>query len=487
MLEYTSIFDVTQLRDDFITSSNKGKSVFLMQRRQVLIPTAIAGAAVLAVGAALAQPTARDRLQSLQQAINPGRAKNVILLIGDGMGDSEITIARNYTVGAGGRLALDSLPLTGAMTTYSVLETDPQKPDYTSESASTATAWSTGVKTADGRISTAPGTDEDLTTILELAQAAGYRTGNVTTAELTDATPAAPMSHVSSRTCQGPQNMAQCPQDRKSAGGPGSIAEQSVDRGVDVLLGGGKARYDQLIDGGSYAGQTVLQSAIAQGYNVVTDKASLLTARSDQKLLGLFNNGNMSVEWTGLLAAKPPSGPQRCNEEQRPPNEPSLAEMTSKAIELLQKVKQNRNGTRGGWDKGFFLQVESASIDKRDHVSQPCEQIGETVNFDGAVQVALEYAKKNPDTLIIITGDHAHTSQIVENDAVPAGFTSLLTTDEGEVMSVTYGTGETPTSQGHTGSQIRVAAQGPQAANVVGTIDQTDLFRIMARALGVQR
>lgn len=404
------------------------------------------------------------------------------------MGDSEITIARNYTVGAGGRLALDKLPLTGAMTTYSVLETDPQKPDYTSESASTATAWSTGSKTADGRISTTAGTDQDLRTILELAQELGYRTGNVTTAELTDATPAAPMAHVNSRTCQGPANMQRCPQDKKSAGGPGSIAEQSVDHGVDILLGGGKARYDQLIDGGSYAGQTVIQSAIAQGYSVVTDKAGLLAAQPDLRVIGLFTNGNMSVEWTGLLAAKPPSGPQRCNENQRPPNEPSLAEMTSKAIELLdQKVEQARNGARSGREKGFFLQVESASIDKRDHVSQPCEQIGETVNFDGAVQVALEYAKNNPDTLIIVTGDHAHTSQIVEIDAVPAGFTSLLTTNEGETMAVTYGTGETPTSQGHTGSQIRVAAQGPQAANVVGTIDQTELFNIMARALGVER
>ena len=459
-----------------------------LTRRQVLIPTAIVGAAILTVVAAFAQTTVRDRLQLVQQAINAGRAKNVILLIGDGMGDSEITIARNYTVGAGGRLALDTLPLTGAMTTYSVLETKPDKPDYTPESASTATAWSTGYKTADGRISTAPGTDEELTTILELAQAAGYRTGNVTTAELTDATPATPMAHVNSRRCQGPADMSPCPQDKKSAGGPGSIAEQSVDHGVDVLLGGGKARYDQLIDGGQYTGQTVIQSALAQGYSVVTDKAGLLAAQPGQRLLGLFNNGNMSVEWTGQPAANPPSGPQRCNENQRPSNEPSLAEMTSKAIQLLdQKVKQTRNGARGGGQKGFFLQVESASIDKRDHVSQPCEQIGETVNFDSAVQVALDYAKQNSNTLIVVTGDHAHTSQIVENDAVPAGFSSRLTTNEGEIMTVTYGTGETPTSQEHTGSQIRVAAQGPQAANIVGVIDQTDIFRIMARALGVER
>ena len=83
------------------------------------------------------------------------------------MGDSEITIARNYAVGAAGRLAMDELPLTGQMTTYSVHPNG--KPDYDPESASTATAWSTGHKTVDGRISTSP-SDQDLPTILELAQ-----------------------------------------------------------------------------------------------------------------------------------------------------------------------------------------------------------------------------------------------------------------------------------------------------------------------------
>ena len=445
-------------------------------RRQRLLAGTLAVLALAALtGAAVANDG--DRTSSLKREIESGRAKNVILLIGDGMGDSEITLARNYTVGAAGRLALDELPLTGQMTTYSVREDAATKPDYTPESASTATAWSTGSKTSDGRISTSPGTDQDLKTILELAQERGLMTGNVATSEITDATPAAPMSHVRLRGCQGPQNMATCPQDKKSAGGPGSIAEQSVDKGLDVILGGGKARYDQLIDGGPDAGKTVIQSAIGQGYQVVTDRAQLLAAPGGKKLLGLFNAGNMSVEWTGLPAAKPASGPQRCLENRRPANEPSLDEMTAKAIELLSSARKGRS-------KGFFLQVESASIDKRDHVSQPCEQIGETVNFDRAVRVALDFAAKNKDTLVIVTGDHSHTSQIVEPDATVAGFGSLLTTDEGELIQVSYGTGTLPTSQEHTGSQIRVAAQGPQAANVVGLIDQTDLFRIMSRAIG---
>ncbi|RCJ32128.1 hypothetical protein A6769_28645 [Nostoc punctiforme NIES-2108] len=91
------------------------------------------------------------------------------------------------------------------------------------------TGWATGNKTSNGRISTTAGTDKDLKTILELAKERGYKTGDVTTAELTDATPAVLLSHMSDRSCQGPQDTANCPQDKKSAGGPGSIAEQSID------------------------------------------------------------------------------------------------------------------------------------------------------------------------------------------------------------------------------------------------------------------
>ncbi len=85
----------------------------------------------------------------------------------------------------------------------------------------------------------------------------------MTTAELTDATPAALAAHVAARTCQGPADMAQCPQDRTSAGGPGSIAEQEIAHGVDVLLGGGYRRFDQPTDGGPVVLQTPSRTAIA--------------------------------------------------------------------------------------------------------------------------------------------------------------------------------------------------------------------------------
>ena len=95
----------------------------------------------------------------LQGQIRGGRAKNIILFIGDGMGDSEITAARNYQVGASGRLALDTLPFTGSVTTYSLQESDPSKPDYVTDSAAGGTAWATGQKTSNRRISTSAKTD----------------------------------------------------------------------------------------------------------------------------------------------------------------------------------------------------------------------------------------------------------------------------------------------------------------------------------------
>jgi alkaline phosphatase len=433
-----------------------------------------------------------DRSREVREAIDGGRAKNVILFIGDGMGDSEITIARNYAVGANGRLRMDRLPLTGAYTTYALQESNPALIDYVTDSAASGTGWATGYKTSNGRISSVAGTGNAVTrftTILELAQRAGYKTGNVSTAELTDATPAVLNSHINDRGCQGPANMANCAPSRKENGGPGSIAEQTVDHHVNVLLGGGLGRFQQVITGGPHAGKTVVESASLQGYSVVYDAANLEAADSD-RVLGLFNAGNMSLEWGGLQAVPFPGsglpGGQTCSENQRPANEPSLAEMTTKAIDLLDD-RSGRNWNR----RGFFLQVEGASIDKQDHVENPCQQIGETIAFDRAIRVAVRYAETHPDTLIIVTADHAHTSQIVpvpgtEPLGRPGNLSTLLTKGDGSMMTINYATRPHGQSQDHTGSQVRIAAQGPHAANVVGVTNQTDLFHTLAGALGLE-
>jgi alkaline phosphatase len=457
------------------------------------IATGIAVTAALYAGERVSTRSERDdSSQELRQAIDGGRAKNVILLLGDGMGDSEITIARNYQVGAGGRLWMDTLPLTGAYTTYALQESNPSLIDYVTDSAASGTGWATGHKTSNGRISTPAGTGNSVnafTTVLELAQRAGMRTGNVSTAEITDATPAVLDSHINDRGCQGPANMANCAPYRKENGGPGSIAEQSVDHHVNVILGGGLARFQQAITGGPDAGRTVVQSAERQGYTVVLDAANLAAADSD-RVLGLFNAGNMSLEWSGLQATPFPGsglpGGQTCEENQRPSSEPSLAEMTAKAIDLLDD-QQRRHANK----PGFFLQVEGASIDKQDHVESPCQQIGETVAFDRAIRVALRYAETHKDTLIVVTADHAHTSQIVPVPGVeplgrPGSLSTLLTKTDRSLMTVNYATRSHGQSQDHTGAQVRIAAQGPRAANVVGVTNQTDLFHTMASALGLE-
>ena len=150
--------------------------------------------------------------------------RNVILLIGDGMGDSEITLARNYAEGAGGYFkGIDALPVSGQYTHYS-LDRETGKPVYVTDSAASATAFSTGVKSYNGAI----GVDirgQAHASLIELARKAGLATGNVSTAEIQDATPGAQIAHVADRDCKGPQETTKaCPADALENGGRGSIA-----------------------------------------------------------------------------------------------------------------------------------------------------------------------------------------------------------------------------------------------------------------------
>lgn len=135
-------------------------------------------------------------------------AKNVIILIGDGMGDSEITAARNFAYGAGGYFpGIDALPFSGQYTHYS-LNKKTHLPDYVTDSAASGTAWSTGTKSYNGAI----GVDVDgkpVTSIIELAKKKGLATGDITTSEIQDATPAAQIAHVTQRKCYGPKATAE--------------------------------------------------------------------------------------------------------------------------------------------------------------------------------------------------------------------------------------------------------------------------------------
>ncbi|MFI5731072.1 alkaline phosphatase [Kribbella sp. NPDC051587] len=439
-------------------------------------------AAALVVGVpALATATNghEDKTQAAKKAVVGGKARNVILLIGDGMGDSEITIARNYQVGAAGRLAMDTLPLTGAYTTYAVQKSNPKLPDYVTDSAASGSGWATGQKTYNGAISVLPN-GKPQPTILELAKKAGYRTGDVTTAELQDATPAVLGSHVVSRDCKGPQSMTPCPVNAKENGGLGSIAEQLVQTKPDVLLGGGKQYFDQTVQAGRFKSLTVLQQAQVSGYHIVTDAAGLAAAPANKPILGTFAKNNMDLEWVGPKPTPQNTPSTTCQPNiARDGNQPHLVDMATKAITVLDK--QTRNSKQG-----FFLQIEGASIDKQDHAANPCGQIGETVGFDAAVKEALKYQKAHPDTLVVVTADHGHTSQIVAAGSTTTGATATLRTHDGADMTISYATSPLGSDQQHTGTEVRIAAGGPQAANVLGVTNQTDLFYTMKRALAVK-
>ncbi len=446
-----------------------------------------ASAAALLLATGLHPVHAQDVEAAKKKA---GPAKNVILFIGDGMGVSEVTAARYYEFGAAGRMNFDELKYTGFQTTWS-LKPGPgprYQVDYAPDSAATGTMWATGKKTVDERISQGPSEALDVPgknykTLIEAFQTRGKKVGNVSTAEITDATPAVLVSHMSLRGCQAPANMTACPNETKAKGGLGSISEQLVDHLADVTLGGGRARFDETggpIAGGADSGKTVLESAKRQGYKLIGTAEELDALKPGKKpVLGLFNAGNMTTEWSGPQAV-PGDGvdAHKCARNNRPANEPSLSAMTKKAIELLE-----------GSEEGFFLQVEGASIDKQDHAANACGQIGETVAFDKAIGVALKFQEKNPDTLIVVTADHSHTSLIVSEDSSgtgnPTGYSDNLITKDGQTMRITYGTAggpgpvATPPSQQHTGGVVPIWAQGPGASAILGTTDHTDLFAIL--------
>lgn len=460
-------------------------------------------------------------------------AKNVILFLGDGMGDSEITVARDYLKGANGHFdgldavgqpsALDDVQAgTGQYTTFSVgngskdsavgkdgdgklvANPNPGKLTPVTDSSASGSAWATGTKTYNNAVDVDIYGNPQLN-LFELAKAAGKATGNVTTAEIQDATPAVLESHSSERSCYGPQGKTdgtsnnaskQCLINQlKENGGIGSISEQLLDTRADVTIGGGSKYFRQTVQGGEYKGKTVWEQAKEMGFQTVENDPAAMNAlqyKDNQPVLALMSDGNMPTKFDPSKAtAKDPAkdaNPTVCtpNANWLGNQGSSLKDMTKKALDLL---NDNPNGQKNG----FFLQVEGASIDKQDHAGNACGQIGETDDFDQAIA----YAMQNVDltnTLVIVTADHAHTSQIL--NAQPAyALSTVLKTADGNNMVVSYGTAQDDSRDAdggynggdmeHTGTQLRIAASGPGAQRVIGLTDQTDNFYTIAGALGL--
>lgn len=466
-------------------------------------------------------------------AIGNKKAKNVVLFLGDGMGDSEITVARDYLKGANGHFdgldavgqpsALDDVQAgTGQYTTFSVgngskdsavgkdgdgklvANPNPGKLTPVTDSSASGSSWATGTKTYNNAVDVDIYGNPQLN-LFELAKAAGKAIGNVTTAEIQDATPAVLESHSSERACYGPQGKTdgtsnnaskQCLINQlKENGGIGSISEQLLDTRADVTIGGGSKYFRQTVQGGEYKGKTVWEQAKEMGFQTVENDPAAMNAlqyKDGQPVLALMSDGNMPTKFNPSKAtAKDPAkdaSPTVCtpNADWLGNQGSSLKDMTKKALDLL---NDNPNGQKNG----FFLQVEGASIDKQDHAGNACGQIGETDDFDQAIA----YAMQNVDltnTLVIVTADHAHTSQIL--NAQPAyALSTVLKTADGNNMVVSYGTAQDDSRDAdggynggdmeHTGTQLRIAASGPGAQRVIGLTDQTDNFYTIAGALGL--
>jgi len=455
---------------------------------------------MLAATAAAAQTLAQETAEASSPA-------NVILIIGDGMDDQQITIARNYLEGAAGRLALDTLPHRGAVQVLTIENQVDGAPVYVADSANTATSLATGKVTSRGRIATSAGDDRDLTTLLELAAAKGLATGIVTTSSITDATPASFMAHISARVCESPvamQNVTirnipvgDCSPDLKSNGGPGSISEQIAASPVTVVLGGGLKHFTPKAEGSD---QTVIEQAQQAGFNVISKSSELASVASAERSLGLFASSHLPVRLRGAegreAQAPDPSllnhvhkylgdvtlpAPMVCEPEPDYGNTPSLQAMTDAALARLSRDT----------DRGFFLMIESASIDKKSHERRPCGSIGEVEQLDEALQSSLAFAQRHPRTLVIVTADHAQAAQLIPSKSLFAaypvpifspGMIARITTPEGGLMTINYATNNFAYEE-HTGATVPLAGNQLARDLVPGYTTQPELHSIMLQHL----
>ncbi len=430
----------------------------------------------------------------------------VILLIGDGFDDQHVTMGRNYLMGAAGELTLDTLPIRAAVQVETV---DAQgKPVYVADSANTATTLAGGQVTEIGRVGT-DRQDKDIETLLEQAAAAGYRTGIVATASVTDATPASFMAHVSNRGCENPEiimggerygsQYPGCPDDARNNGGPGSIAEQIIASPAHVVLGGGLKHFDYSPFDSDI---TLLEQAKSQGIAVATDLDSLLTSDKDARLLGLFAPKHLPVRLRGADGRKAEAvtgsllnkvderlgtveqpAPMACEPNPEFGTTPTLATLTEVALDRL-----SRNN-----DRGLFLMIESASIDKQSHARNPCGSIGEIEQLEEALAVALTYAELHPNTLVLVTADHAQAAQIVpepslfEDLPLPSytpGKIARIETPEGGLMAINYATTVFP-SEEHTGANVPLFGNAQALGVVKPFMRQRDVYQAMRQYLGL--
>ncbi|MBU3591337.1 alkaline phosphatase [Polynucleobacter sp. 78F-HAINBA] len=343
--------------------------------------------------------TAKSSQQALQvswdvYASGPRRVKNVILFIGDGMTIANRTSARVFSKGISegkyqGKLSFDDMPNTALIGTSG-------SDSLITDSANSMSAYTTGHKTAVNAMGVYVSRASDnlshpkVETIAELIKRkTKMSVGIVSDAELQDATPGALVAHTRRRA------------DKSY------IADQLLASGAEVILGGGSAYFYPQSNKGSKRKdeKNLVEQFKANGYEISFDKDELIkagNAASTKKLFGVFHPDNMDGSLDRFFLKK--------NTVEQYPNQPDLTDMTRSAINVLSK---NPNG--------FFLMVEAALIDKFNHPLDWERAAFDTIMLSNAVQIAKDFAKTHPDTLIIVTPDHTHSGSIsgVVHDAKP--------------------------------------------------------------------
>ena len=387
-------------------------------------------------------------------------AKNVILLIGDGMGFPQLTAARveksgwNLSDYGNTTLNMDQMEQTGYISTFSANS-------FVTDSAPASTAMATGHKTNNGVISqdatTVQGIKDgkNLTTILELAEKAGLSTGLVTTTRITHATPAAFYAHVDNR-------------DNES-----EIANQLLESGTDVILGGGLSYFIGQNQTNPLGGKSkrsddrnLIKEFISKGYVYVYNGTGFqsLTGNKTSKLIGLFENSHMQYELQRLDSSD---------------KDPSVEEMTTKAIEIL-----SRN------DKGFFLMVEGGRIDHACHERSLDNTTMDTLAFDQAVKAALDFAAKNNETLVIVTADHECGGLVLQPENLESyeagGLNPYFASGIARTSGPRYDFLTEMVEATHTAVDVPIMASGPGAGKVSqGRMDNTGVFVLIKKVLGL--
>jgi alkaline phosphatase len=364
----------------------------------------------------------------------PNKAKNIIFMVPDGQGLSNVTAARIFKNGPDGDpLYQETLEHIGYQRTHS-------KNSTVTDSAAAASAWASGEKYNNGEIS-CHDNDFDgvcdstpVPTILDIAKSMGKATGLVATSDITHATPAAFGANVHNRKCEA------------------EIALQFLYRDIDVLLGGGIAanRGTCLLtpSSGDWFSDLLDLYSLA-GYNIVETESEMNTVIGDgaQKLLGLFKDGGKTPEMF------------RVDGSIYPDDEPTLPEMTAAALDILEEDKD-----------GLFLMVEGSQIDWADHAHDVNYQIAESLAFDATVKVVLDWVNGDADrknhTLIIIVADHDCGGFAING---PYGTLS----EAGEVVEPGWTSGD------HTAVDTIIYSQGPGSERLNKAVDNTDLYNVM--------